>query len=131
MPQWMSMLFLCVVPSIAAVGFWVLSEEYKLVGNIMISVGACGISLFVTLFTIGTVVMTLGGTEADGTYYRGPLITGWVISAILAFVFAILVHHIDLWSWLMTGFFGAGCFISGLGISFLICHIFELVFGGN
>ncbi len=40
MPLWMSVLFLSVIPCMAAFGFWALSPKYNLVEQVILSVGA-------------------------------------------------------------------------------------------
>jgi hypothetical protein len=129
MSQVATFLFLCLIPTIAAGGLWVLSQEHKLLEKIVTSVGACGLSLLGFLLSVGIGIIAIGGTRADGRPKRGPLVTGWATSATLAVVFALIVHRIGCWGWLMTGFFGLGCFIAGLGIGLLLFTLLDLGFG--
>jgi hypothetical protein len=111
-----SHLFLIVIPGMGAVILWSLSRRYELVEKVVISVGVGGPSLVVFLLIIGGGFIAIGGDDADGRAKRGPLIAGWCISGILASSSGLLVHKIDLWPWLKTGFLLIGCFISPLGI---------------
>jgi len=131
MPLWQSILFLVVIPGISGSMIWILSQEYELIEQVIISVGVCSVSFLGLLLTIGTGVIAIGGDDDDGKAKKGPLITAWIISGILALFFSVSVHYIDFWGWLMTAFLWIGCFILGLGLSFLIFFLLDSVLKKN
>jgi len=122
---------LAVIPGIVFYPLWALSKEYALIHKAIISIAVFAISFFVLFLAILFAEDAIFRTQKGSHHKRGSVIRDEVVSGVLALVLAIYIHQIDLWNWLMTGFFWMGCFISSVGIGGLIFGLLETLLGSG
>ena len=126
-----SLLFLAVIPSVVFWPLWALSKGYVLIHKAIISVAVFAISFGVFFLAILFAENVILRTQKGSHHKRGKVVRDEIVSGVLALVLAIYIHWIDLWNWLMTGFFLVGCFISGLGISCLLWGLLDKLLGSE
>ena len=126
-----SLLFLVVIPGIVFYPLWALSKEYALIHKAIISITVFTISFFPFFLAILIAEDAILRTPPDGRHKRGSQIPKVVVSGVLALVLAIYIHWIDLWNWLITGFFLVGCFISSVGIGCLVFGLLDTLLGSE
>lgn len=126
-----SLLFLVVIPGIVFYPLWDLSKEYALIHKAIISITVFTISFFPFFLAILIAKDAIFGTQPDGRHKQRSQVPTAVVSGVLALVLAIYIHQIDLWNWLITGFFWVGCFISSVGIGCLVFGLLDMLLGSE
>ncbi len=115
-----SQLFVAVIPTTTGTIIIILSQYYKVLMNVLITLGAGAIGIGLALLTVGHAALAWGRTEKGGRPTKKALYTAWTLSILVGLNISYFPHIWEFPAWTNTAFQWLGGFIVGLGFSCLL-----------
>ena len=120
MPFWKSLIVVGGIPAILWAIIIILSEYYKVLMNVLITLGAGAIGIILGHLTVGLAAFAWGGKEIGGRPTKKALYTAWTLSILVAVNISYLPHIWEFPVWSNTVFQWLGGYIVGFGFSCLL-----------